>query len=97
MAAWLHLSPGQGRKLEATVTGGCPAAKEGQPPRTMHSEPTLGSLPPASDSTPHPPPPWVPREGRALTLLAGGTSAGLAGAGARAAAGAACQEGKSQR
>ena len=29
----------------------------------MHSEPTLGSLPPASYSTPHPPPLWVPRGG----------------------------------
>ena len=41
--------------------------------------------------------PHCQRRPRTLTLLAGGASAGLAGAGASAAAGAACQEGKGQQ
>ena len=52
---------------------------------------------PAELWVPPQPRPQVPRGGPALTLLAGGASAGLAGAGASAAAGATCQEGKGQR
>lgn len=51
---------------------------------------------PAELWVPPQPRPQVPREGATLTLLAGETSAGLAGAGASTAAGATCQEGKGQ-